>query len=191
MGERVNTEWLPSPNHNARPRGAGPELIVIHATAGRSETGDVVWCRTPKERLPEGYGPVSYHYIIGRTGKVYQLVQEARRAWHAGVSKWNGRRGCNDFSIGVALSHHPDEGDYPHAQMDAAATLVADICRRRGLDGSRIVGHADISPGRKTDPYAHFPWPDFRVAVINLLHPPPDPLDAAAYIPPERWRPAA
>lgn len=166
----MDIQWLPSPNHNARPPGRGPDLVVIHATAGKSEGGDVTWCRAPESR-------VSYHYVVGRTGKIYQLVHESRRAWHAGVSRWMGRTNCNDFSIGVALSHHPDEGEYPHAQLDAAADLVADILMRRGLNGSHIVGHADIAPGRKTDPYDHFDWRHFRVAVAERMHPPPPPFD--------------
>lgn len=158
--------WRQSPNYNARPPGKGVSLVVIHATAGKSDEGDLSWLCSPKSR-------VSYHYLVGRDGTAYQLVQESRRAWHAGVSRWLARENCNDFSLGVALSFHPDEGAYPQVQLDAAAELVADICKRRGLDGSRIVGHADISPGRKTDPYPAFPWGPFRLAVINRLHPPP------------------
>lgn len=187
----MNPQWLPSPNHGPRPKGSGVEGVIIHATAGRSDEGDVAWCRTPKDKLPKGYRPVSYHYIAGREGDIYQLVQESRRAWHAGKSHWLGKDGCNDFTVGVALSYHPDEGEYPAAQLDAAATLVADILQRRGLDITRMTGHADVSPGRKYDPYAAFPWGHFNRAVADLLHPPPEPFIANAYVPPERYRPAA
>lgn len=165
--------WRPSPNHGPRPAGAGPMLVVMHGTAGRSDEGDVDWCCRSKPELPGGYSPVSYHYIVGRDGAVYQLVRESRRAWHAGVSRWLGRENVNDFSVGVALSNAGPPEPYPQAQLDAAAELVADILRRRGLDGSRIVGHADIAPRRKTDPWETFPWGPFRLAVINRLHPPP------------------
>jgi N-acetylmuramoyl-L-alanine amidase len=93
----LNIQWRQSPNYNARPPSKGVELVVIHATAGTSEEGDLSWLCSPKSR-------VSYHYLVGRTGALYQLVQESRRAWHAGRSRWLGKDNCNDFSIG---SHSP------------------------------------------------------------------------------------
>jgi hypothetical protein len=194
-GMNLSVEYLPSPNHGPRPAGAGVRGVIIHATAGRSERGDVEWClrskadhdaqyerdlRAFRERdeaspRPFRYSPVSYHYIVGRTGKVYQLVQESRRAWHAGRSHWMGRDDCNDFTVGVALSHHPDEAKYPAAQLDAAATIVADILGRRGLDARRMAGHHEVSPRRKLDPFPWFPWGHFARAVTDLLTPPPDP----------------
>ncbi|HEX7049110.1 MAG TPA: N-acetylmuramoyl-L-alanine amidase, partial [Longimicrobiales bacterium] len=101
----------PSPNHNARPAGVRPDLIVIHGTAGETDAGDLAWCRDPKSQ-------VSYHYLIGRDGRIYRLVPEERRAWHAGVSGWEGRQGCNDYSIGVGLCNDGRE-PYTPAQYDA------------------------------------------------------------------------
>lgn len=193
--------WHPSPNFNKRPRGRGPEGVVMHGTAGQSALGDVRWLcdevRDPKGGVYDV--SLSYHYVVSRSGKIYQLVKESDRAWHAGKSRWLGREDCNDFTIGVGLSNRgPDRAlykagdpypeEYPHQQLDAAAHLVAWILARRGFDGSRLVGHSDVSPGRKSDPWAWFPWPEFRVAVINMLHPPPTPF---AVMPPERYRPAA
>lgn len=212
----MRREWLPSLNHGPRPPGVGIDGVIVHATAGRSDLGDVAWCRKPRaehdadyeramaayraararglrQTQPFRYSPVSYHYIVGRDGTIYQLVAEFRRAWHAGKSRWLGRDNCNDFTIGVALSYHPSEGEYPAAQLDATATLVADILKRQKLDGSRMTGHADVSPGRKFDPFLSFPWGHFRVAVINVLYPPPEPFTVEppatyTYAPQERYR---
>jgi N-acetylmuramoyl-L-alanine amidase len=164
----VKVEYHPSPNYNARPPGMGPQLVVIHGTAGATDAADLAWLCGHRSR-------VSYHYLVGRDGAVYQLVPESKRAWHAGVSRWFGRDNVNDFSIGVALSNAGPPAPYPQVQLDAAAELVADILRRRGLDGSRIVGHVDVAVphGRKTDPWGTFPWGPFRLAVINHMHPPP------------------
>lgn len=170
MSDRT-ISWVPSPNFGPRPNGSGPSLVVLHGTAGATTAGDLSWCTSPQSK-------VSYHYLVGRTGRVYQLVKEGARAWHAGVSKWGGRSNVNDFSVGVALSNRgpfPTPEPYPEAQLEAAAWLVASILKRRGLDSSRLVGHMDVSPGRKTDPYDHFPWVDFRVRVLFLLHPEPEP----------------
>jgi N-acetylmuramoyl-L-alanine amidase len=169
----------PSPNFNDRPVGRGAEIIVLHGTAGRTDAGDLSWLQSPKSR-------VSYHYVIGRDGAIYQLVQESKRAWHAGKSRYQGHDDCNDFSIGVALCNkgtdrslydevEPYPEPYTDAQYAAAARVVADIHRRRGIGLKRVVGHADVSPGRKTDPWNHFDWNRFRKEVIDLLHPPPEP----------------
>jgi len=107
---------------------------------------------------------VSYHYIVGRDGTVYQLVPDEERAWHAGESVWQGRPNCNDYSLGVALSNDGKE-PYPDAQVRAAGELVADLCRRWGIPWERIVSHALVSPGRKTDPWLHFPWGAFFAAL--------------------------
>lgn len=146
-----------SPNRNARPAGTKPDLVVIHGTAGRSDAGDVSWCTDPRSG-------VSYHYIVGRDGTVWQLVPDEERAWHAGESVWQGRPNCNDYSLGVALSNDGKE-PYPEAQVRAAGELVADLCRRWGIPWERIVSHALVSPGRKTDPWLHFPWGAFFAAL--------------------------
>lgn len=167
---------LPSPNHGARPPGSRISLIVLHGTAG-SYLGDVAWCRNPESG-------VSYHYIIGRGGELARLVDERRRAWHAGKSTWRGRDDCNDYSIGVALSNRgPGSGEaYTAGQYEAGAWLVADIMRRYGLHLDAIVTHADVSPGRKTDPWAHFDLRRFLVATALHVWPAaaPDPPPLAA-----------
>lgn len=141
----------PSPNHGPRPAGTSVDLVVIHGTAG-TDAGDLDWCTRP------GAG-VSYHYLILRDGTVHRLVAEDRRAWHAGASSWQGRPNCNDYSIGVGLSNRGPGEPYTEAQYRALRELVRDIMRRRpAITRERIVGHADVSPGRKSDPWPHFDW---------------------------------
>src|SRR5690606_7806863 len=105
---------------------------------------------------------ISYHYLVGRDGAVYRLVPEERRAWHAGLSVWEGRYNVNDYSIGIGLSNDGRE-PYPPEQIRSAGELAADICARWGIPLSRIVGHHHISgahtrvrPDPKPDPWEHF-----------------------------------
>lgn len=147
----------PSPNHGPRPAGASVDLLVIHGTAG-TDAGDLSWCRSPQ-------AGVSYHYLILRDGTVHRLVPEDRRAWHAGASAWSGRPNCNDFSIGIGLSNKGPGEPYPEAQFRAAIELVRDIMQRRRIPPSCVAGHADISPGRKSDPWGHWDWHRFLAAL--------------------------
>lgn len=168
----------PSPNWNARKAGNGPELIVLHGTAGRSDEGDLSWLCDPASR-------VSYHYLIGRDGRIWQLVAEKNRAWHAGRSVYQGRTDAggasvNGISIGVAFSNRgpsPTPEPYTDAQYDAGAWLCSNIWERRGVDISRITTHAVVSPGRKTDPWDHFNLGRFFRQVADYRYPPPPPID--------------
>lgn len=151
-----------SPNKNDRPAGVRPSLIVVHGTAGSSDAGDVSWCCTSQAQLDQQHGKgkysaVSYHYIIGRDGKIYQLVPDDKRAWHAGVSSYNGRKGCNDFSIGIGISNNGEE-DYTAKQYTACKELVEMLRTKHDIPLVRVVGHCHVSPGRKTDPWLHFEW---------------------------------
>ena len=137
----------PSPNWNDRPAGTRVSLIVIHGSDG-SDNGDLDW-------LTKTGSEVSAHYLIQRTGHVYRLVDEEHRAWHAGKSSWQGRPNCNDYSIGIELSCHDDEA-YTDAHYRALGGLLAALASRHGLTLANIVGHSQIAPGRKTDPWAQF-----------------------------------
>lgn len=139
----------PSPNHNFRPT---PEvsLVVVHGTVG-SDAGDLNWLTNPAAK-------VSYHYLIQRDGTIWRLVEEKDRAWHAGKSHWHGRDDVNDFSIGIGLSNlgPGKEEHYTDEQYDSLGWLIHDLFIRYGpLD---VVGHKDVSPGRKTDPWDYFDW---------------------------------
>lgn len=135
----------PSPNHSARPKNQLPEIIVLHATAGKTDLGDVAWCCDPKAK-------VSYHAIIGRDGSLYTLVPAMRQAWHAGKSEWKGRTGCNAFSLGLAFANRHDQTEALTAkQMHTAHTLIR-LWLRQFPKIQAIVTHKDIAPDRKTDP---------------------------------------
>jgi AmpD protein len=105
---------------------------------------------------------VSAHLLIGRNGDVAQFVPFNNRAWHAGSSSWRGRIDCNDFSIGIELEG-VDYFDYNLAQYKQLAVICRLLLHEYPLlSPDRIVGHCDVSPGRKTDPGEHFDWPIFR-----------------------------
>jgi AmpD protein len=105
---------------------------------------------------------VSAHFLIRRAGELLQFVPCTKRAWHAGVSAWCGRSGCNDFSIGVELEG-ADDVPYPEAQYRVLAELVRAL--RAAYPIAASVGHCDIAPGRKTDPGPSFDWPRFRESI--------------------------
>lgn len=149
-----------------------PRLLIVHATAGASDEGDVQWCRTSQAELDAKHGKgkysaVSYHYIVGRKGTVYQLVQDERRAWHAGISTWNGRANCNDYSIGVALSNRGDGEAYTPDQYASLAGLCVILMQRWNIPLERLVGHCHVSPGRKTDPYLKFEWTRLAADIVR------------------------
>ena len=141
-----------SPNRSPR-EGQPIKMVVIHGDAGKTDQGTVSWIMAPESK-------VSYHYLVGRFGKGYPLVPETEKAWHAGKSRWPGvtlKGSVNQRSIGVAFANDGEEPFKAH-QVQAGAQLVADIARRHYIDRSLIRGHFEVSPGRKTDPWDHFPW---------------------------------
>ena len=100
-------------------------------------------------------GQVVISVAIRRDGSVVQFVPVERRAWHAGVSSWRGRSGCNDFSIGIELEGSEEEPFEP-AQYPSLVGLIHDL--RNTLPIRDLAAHSDVAPGRKTDPGAHFDW---------------------------------
>lgn len=167
-----------SPNFNSRPANGEIDAVIVHGTAGASVQGDLEWLCD--ESIGANGEPTdtsaSYHYLIGRDGTLYQLVDESDRAWHAGVSEWNGRRDLNSWSIGVGLTnrgpidHDANKGgleDFTSDQILVAANLVVDICHRHNIPWHHILTHAQVSPGRKTDPWLHFPMGAFAGALLT------------------------
>jgi N-acetylmuramoyl-L-alanine amidase len=144
--------FAPSPNFDARP--AEIAFLVLHYTGMKSAAAAV-------ERLTDPASKVSSHYVVDEDGAVYQLVEEANRAWHAGVSFWRGVSGLNDGSVGIEIVNPGHEWGYrafPDAQMDAVALLCRSIMERHGIPARNVVGHSDIAPDRKQDPGELFPW---------------------------------
>jgi N-acetylmuramoyl-L-alanine amidase len=150
----------PSPNHSSR-EGHRISMVIIHGDAGKSDAGTVAWVQNPESKI-------SYHYLVGRDGTVYRFVAESEKAWHAGVSAFHGEEignSVNPTSIGVALANDGLGGEaYRPIQYEVAAELVQDICKRHGIPLHRVRSHADVSPGRKTDPWKWFDWQTFYCA---------------------------
>ncbi len=123
---------------------------MIHYTAMDSAQAAIDWLCTPEAE-------VSAHYVIASDGKITQLVAEEMRAWHAGVGFWQGKGDVNSRSIGIELSN---KGDHPFAaaQMDVLEALLAEIMQRWDIGPDGVIGHSDMSPGRKIDPGPKFDW---------------------------------
>ena len=142
----------PSPNFDART--APPEILVLHYTGMKSGEDALARLRDPESK-------VSSHYVVEEDGRIFRLVPEARRAWHAGVSYWKGQRNINGVSIGVEIVNPGHEFGYrpfPNRQIAAVIELCADIRSRWTIENTHIVGHSDVAPARKDDPGELFPW---------------------------------
>ena len=123
------------------------------------------------ERLCDPASEVSAHYVIEEDGTVHALVDEAKRAWHAGVSFWRGREGLNDISIGIEIvnpGHEFGYRDFPQAQIEALIPLCQQIVKRHSIEPWNVVAHADVAPDRKGDPGERFPWKSLAEAGIGL-----------------------
>ncbi|MCU0987695.1 MAG: N-acetylmuramoyl-L-alanine amidase [Acetobacteraceae bacterium] len=168
----------PSPNHDARPEGAVIDTLVLHYTG--MQTGEAAIAR-----LREPEAKVSSHYVVEEDGRVFSLVPEERRAWHAGLSWWRGRPMLNDRSIGIEIvnpGHEWGYRDFPPAQIASVITLCQGILARRPIPPRNVVAHSDIAPERKQDPGERFPWATLAEAGIGLW-PGPAP-DEARALPP-------
>jgi AmpD protein len=171
-GVLTTARQIASPNCDARPPGVTADLIVVHGISlPPGEFGGPWIDRLFTNVLPADAHPyfaevaslrVSSHLCIRRDGGVTQYVKFHERAWHAGQSSWEGRSACNDFSIGVELEG-ADTVPYEPSQYRALAQVVAALCRAYPvLSPDRLVGHSDVSPGRKTDPGPAFDWAHAR-----------------------------
>lgn len=159
----------PSPNCDARPQGETPSLLVIHNISlppgefGGSAIEELFTNRLDWNAHPYYEGirglEVSAHFLIRRDGELVQFVPCGMRAWHAGASSWCGRERCNDFSIGIELEGTDDQ-PFTDAQYAKLAQLTRAL--KAAYPIAHIAGHADIAPGRKTDPGPHFDWERYR-----------------------------
>jgi N-acetylmuramoyl-L-alanine amidase len=144
---------FPSPNHGPRLLGP-PDMVVIHYTG--METAEAA-----RARLCDPAAEVSAHWLIHLDGRAEQLVDEVRRAWHAGVSEWGGERDVNSRSIGIEVVNRGDEWGYhpfPEPQMAALEVLLVGIIGRWEIAVENVVGHEHVAPGRKVDPGSKFDW---------------------------------
>ncbi len=168
----IPTEWQPSPNFNERK----PNFVILHHT---SDDGVAQALRSLTNPLREA----SAHYLIGRDGRILQLVDERARAWHAGASKWGADTDLNSASLGIELDNNGNE-PFPEAQIAALLRLLSDIEARYHIPAANFLGHADVAPRRKTDPSRYFPWKTLADNGYGLwcdppFAPPPLPIDPA------------
>ncbi|OOZ36761.1 1,6-anhydro-N-acetylmuramyl-L-alanine amidase AmpD [Solemya velesiana gill symbiont] len=165
-------EQHPSPNRDERPEEAPVDLLVIHnISLPPNEFGGPWIDNLFQNCLDPGAHPyfrdicnlqVSTHVLIRRQGEVIQYVPFDQRAWHAGLSQFEGRERCNDFSIGIELEG-ADDTPYTDLQYERLAEVAHAVMEHYpDITPQRIVGHRDISPGRKTDPGEAFDWQRFQ-----------------------------
>ncbi|MCB2045254.1 MAG: N-acetylmuramoyl-L-alanine amidase [Novosphingobium sp.] len=165
MNELVHRE-VDSPNHNLRKLPVS--MVVLHYTGMESAAAAL-------ERMCDPQAEVSAHYMIDEDGTVCRLIDEARRAWHAGRSYWRGITDVNSASIGIELVNPGHEFDYrpfTDRQMEALLPLLADIIQRHDIPRANVVGHSDIAPARKQDPGELFDWE--ALSARRLALPTPD-----------------
>lgn len=161
----------PSPNHNDR-RGRPIDLIVLHYTG-------MPTAEAALERLTDPLAEVSAHYLIEESGKLWRLVADNRRAWHAGRGYWAGEHDVNARSLGIELVNPGHEWGYrpfPTAQIVTLTALLRHLRARHAIPPSRVIGHSDLAPLRKEDPGELFPWKRLAVEGLALSPPPLHPL---------------
>ena len=154
----------PSPNADERPPGCAVDTLILHYTGMPSAAAAL-------ERLCDPAAKVSAHYLIDEDGSVTALVPEQARAWHAGVSAWQGHAGLNDRSIGIELVNPGHEWGYrafPEPQYRACIALCQAIVARWPIPPRRVLGHSDVAPARKEDPGELFDWQHLAAAGIGL-----------------------
>jgi N-acetylmuramoyl-L-alanine amidase len=154
---------FPSPNHGERRNGRRPDILLLHYTGMPDEGEALQWLCNPVSQ-------VSAHYFVFEDGRVLQLVPEARRAWHAGVSFWAGETDINSSSIGIEIANPGHPGGLPpfgDAQIASVIALASDIIARWRIAPDRVLAHSDVAPGRKQDPGERFPWERLHRAGIG------------------------
>jgi len=174
----MHIQQTPSPNFDAR--SLPVSLLILHYTNMDSPEAAVA-------RLCDQQSKVSAHYLISQTGEIIQMVDEASRAWHAGVAFWGGIEDVNSASIGIELDHQGHAADgtmaaYPEAQIASLIDLSQDIIARHNIAAAGVLGHSDVAPGRKTDPGEALDWARLAGHGIGLW------LDAVAVEPVEALR---
>lgn len=153
-----------SPNHGPRPEPARIDMLVLHYTGMATAAAAL-------ERLCDPNVRVSAHYVVEENGVIWRLVPENRRAFHAGLSCWEGERDLNAVSLGIEIVNPGHEWGYrafPEAQMESVEALCAELVSRHSIPAHRVVGHSDIAPDRKTDPGELFDWPRLARAGIGI-----------------------
>jgi len=174
----ISFDACPSPNHGKRR--AGPvDMIVLHYTGMPDADQALAWlCAAQSE--------VSAHYFVYEDGRIVQMVDEDRRAWHAGAASWAGETDINSRSIGIEIANIGHDGalpPFPEAQIDAVIGLCRDIITRHAIPAHRLLAHSDVAPARKRDPGEAFPWD--RLAGKGIGHwVEPEPIGGGRFLAP-------
>ncbi|WP_374500315.1 N-acetylmuramoyl-L-alanine amidase [Pseudoxanthomonas sp.] len=150
--------WVPSKNFDER----RPVVIVLHYTEQASVEQSLDTLRSRNSG-----GRVSSHYLLGKDGKIYQLVSDAKRAWHAGAGRWGAITDVNNASIGIEIDND-GKSPFPDAQIDSLIVLLRDLTTRLRIPPTQIIGHSDLAPTRKIDPGPLFPWKRLHDAGFGL-----------------------
>lgn len=172
--------WVPSKNHDMR----RPQVIVLHYTEQDSVAQSLRTLRTRNSG-----GRVSSHYLVGDDGRIYQLVSDDHRAWHAGAGSWGTIHELNSASIGIEIDNDGVE-PFSEPQVAAILRLLEDLTARHRIPKTAVIGHSDLAPGRKIDPGPLFPWQRLHQAGFGIwpdpdAPPPPpgfDPIEALRLI---------
>jgi N-acetylmuramoyl-L-alanine amidase len=156
-----------SPNHARRDTTPRIDTLVLHYTG-------MPTAEAAMDRLCDPKAKVSAHYLIEENGTIWRLVPEIRRAFHAGLSCWEGEHGLNAVSLGIEIANPGHEWGYrpfPETQMASVEILCRDLILRHAIPAHRIVGHSDIAPERKIDPGELFDWPRLARAGVGIWPP--------------------
>lgn len=138
--------WVGTTNFNLR----RPNYVIIHHTAQNSTEQTLKTFTMPSTQ-------VSSHYVIGRDGKVYQMLHDHMRAWHGGAAKWGSNTDLNSSSIGIELDNNGSE-PFPEEIITSLLAVLGKLKKEHGIPTENFIGHADIAPVRKVDPSPLFPW---------------------------------
>jgi N-acetylmuramoyl-L-alanine amidase len=145
-GMRKDLDWVGAIHFDIRK----PNYVIIHHTAQDS-------IRQTLRTFTLEHTKVSAHYLIGKNGEVYQLLNDYLRGWHAGVSKWGSITDMNSVSLGIELDNNGKE-PFSDIQINALMTLLDTLKTNYDIPTANFIGHGDIAPTRKNDPSALFPW---------------------------------
>jgi len=178
-GMMEGARYVASPNCDQRPDGKAPSLLTIHGISlPPGEYGgpwiDALFTNTLDPQAHPYFAEihslrVSSHLLIRRDGEWVQYVPFDKRAWHAGVSSYQGRECCNDFSIGIELEGTDDEPYEEEQYKVLAESIAALLAVYPELSSEHICGHSDIAPGRKSDPGPHFDWQHFQHLLADAV----------------------
>lgn len=150
--------WVGTTNFNLRK----PNYVIIHHTAQDSTAQTLKTFTLPSTQ-------VSAHYVIGRDGRVYHMLNDYLRAWHGGVARWGNTTDINSSSIGIELDNNGIE-PFDEPQIASLLQVLANLKKAYNIPTANFIGHADIAPARKTDPSALFPWKRLAKAGFGLWY---------------------